>query len=266
MAHIMIDGMRMYYEEHGTPDGPPLVLLHGFTQTGDSWSNQLASFGAHYRLLVPDLRGHGRTENPGGLAAMNHRQFARDIIALCHALGVERAAFCGESTGAMLLLSLALAAPPLAAVCVLAGGTYFYGAEVRAFLQQQTPDTLDDDWRAFVQIAHTALGPDHWRSVIEAFHGLNAHAHSEDFPEAEELRGIDAPILIVHGDRDPLFPVEVPTGLYHLLPHAELCLLPNTGHVPPEERPDWFNAIVLEFLARRYVGNVASTLDIPGTT
>ena len=62
---ITIDGMRMYYEEHGTPDGPPLVLLHGFTGTGDFWSNQLTAFGAHYRLLVPDLRGHGRTDNPG---------------------------------------------------------------------------------------------------------------------------------------------------------------------------------------------------------
>src|SRR5262249_15561522 len=108
MTSITLDGMRMYYEEHGAPNGPPLVLLHGFTQTGDFWRKQLATFGAHYRLLIPDLRGHGRTANPGGTAAMNHRQFARDIIALCRALQVEEAAFCGESTGAMLQLSLAL--------------------------------------------------------------------------------------------------------------------------------------------------------------
>src|SRR5688500_3745461 len=101
----------MYYEEHGKADGPTLVLHHGFIQTGASWTHQLAAFGAHYRLLVPDLRGHGRTDNPGGADAMNHRQFARDIIALCRDLGVERAAFCGESTGAMLQLTLALEAP-----------------------------------------------------------------------------------------------------------------------------------------------------------
>ena len=89
MAYIMIGDMRMYYKEYGIPEGPPLLLLHGFLQTGAFWVNQLDDFGTHYRLLVPDLRGHGRTDNPDGIAAMNIRQFARDIIALCHALGVE---------------------------------------------------------------------------------------------------------------------------------------------------------------------------------
>ena len=87
--------------------------------------------------------------------------------------------------------------------------------------------------------------------VGEAFIALGTHAHGEDFPEAEELRGIAAPTLIVHGDRDWFFPVAVPTELYRLLPDAELCLLPNTGHVPPVERTEWFNAIVSDFLGRR---------------
>ena len=188
---------------------------------------------------------------------MNHRQFARDIIALCRALGIEQAAFCGESTGAMLQLSLALEAPDLAAACILAGGTYYYGDDVRSTLQRITPDMVDEGGRAFLQTIHTALGPDHWRSVIQAFHDLHAHAHADDFPEAEELGRIGTPVLIVHGDRDHFFPVEVPTGLYRLLPNAELCLLPNTGHGPPDERPDWFNAIALDFLARRYRENLS---------
>ena len=257
MAYIALDGMRMYYEEHGSPHGPPLVLLHGFIQTGAFWTHQLAAFGAHYRLLVPDLRGHGRTDNPGGTAAMNHRQFARDIIALCCALGVDQAAFCGESTGAMLQLSLALEAPDLARACILAGGTYYYGDELRAWWREQSPDTVftgEEKVRA-LRARHAAFGPDHWRTVTEAWIALCAHAHSEDFPEAEELRAIRAPVLIVHGDRDRFFPVEVPAGLYRLLPDAELCLLPNTGHAPPAERPDWFNAIVLDFLARHYADN-----------
>lgn len=266
MAMIMVDGMRVYYEEHGLPDGPPLMLLHGFTQTGDFWVNQLDAFGVHYRLLVPDLRGHGRTDNPGGRAMMNFRQFARDIIALCHALGVSRTAFCGESAGAMVQLSLALYAPDLVAACIMAAGTYhLLGDDVRAFLLQLAPDTIDDEWRAQLQRVHTALGPDHWRSVIEAHHDNGIQTHAENFPEAEELSGIKAPVLIVQGDRDPAFPVEVPTSLYRLLSEAELCLLPNTSHWPPEEHPDWFNAIVLDFLARRYVENVPKSLDVAAT-
>ena len=253
MAFVMIDDMRMYYVEHGRPDGLPLMLLHGFTATGDFWANQLPTFGTHCRLIVPDLRSHGRTDNPGGGAVMNHRQFARDIIALCRALQIERTAFCGESTGAMLLLSLALYAPTLPAAIILAGGTHYFGEECIAFQRQVSPETIDEGWRVYVQSAHTALGPDHWRSVITAFHDLHAHARDEDFPEANELRGITAPVLIVHGDRDPFFPVEMPSELYRLLPKAEFCVLPNTGHTPPEEHPGWFNDIALDFLARHYL-------------
>ena len=49
----------------------------------------MALFGERYRLLVPDLRGHGQTDNPGGRAAMNHRQFGRDVAGFCRALGIE---------------------------------------------------------------------------------------------------------------------------------------------------------------------------------
>lgn len=253
MPYLAVGDLRMFYEEHGRRDGLPLVLLHGFSGTGAMWAAQLAAFGERYRLLVPDLRGHGRTDNPGGLATMNHRQFGRDIAAFCRALGVERAIFCGESTGAMLLLTLGLEAPELAAALVLAGGTFFYGPELRAWWRTQTPESLIAGTAdpAERRARHSALGPDGWRKVGEAFIAIGTHAHGEDFPEAEELRGIAAPTLIVHGDRDWFFPVAVPTELYRLLPDAELCLLPKTGHVPPVERPEWFNAIVLDFLGRR---------------
>jgi pimeloyl-ACP methyl ester carboxylesterase len=150
----------------------------------------------------------------------------------------------------MLQLTLALEAPELVRAHILAGGTYFYSAELRDWWRQQTPETSVSD-RAAAQRRHTVLGPEHWRYVAEAFIALGTHAHGEDFPEPEELRAISAPTLIIHGDRDRSFPIEVPGELYRLLPDAELCILPSTGHVPPVERPEWFNAILLDFLARR---------------
>jgi pimeloyl-ACP methyl ester carboxylesterase len=250
MPHVMVNGLSMYFEEHGHSSGDPLVLLHGFTVTGDYWSRQVPVFGEHYRLIVPDLRGHGRTDNPGGLAAMNHRQFARDIIALCQSLDIGRAIFCGESTGAMLLLTLALEAPEIPRALVLAGGTFVYGDELRAWWRTQTPETIFED-AGQARRRHVAMGPDHWRLCGEAFIALGTHAHADDFPEPEDLAGIAAPTLIVHGDRDPMFPVDVPAGLYRLLPDAELCILPRVAHHPPRERPDWFNQIALDFLSRR---------------
>jgi pimeloyl-ACP methyl ester carboxylesterase len=252
MPYAAVNHLKMYYEEHGKPSGPPLVLLHGFSSTGDSWREQIEAFGARYRLIIPDLRGHGRTDNPGGLARMNHRQFARDAVALCGALGLAPAIFCGQSSGAMQLLSLALEAPDLARALVLSGCTHYYSAELRAWWREQTPESwVPPERRPAMAASHTALGPNHWRVVVGAWIALGEHAHADDFPERVELRDIRAPTLIVHGDRDRFFPAEVPLELYRLLPDAELCLLPNTGHGPPRERPDWFNSIVLDFLTRR---------------
>jgi pimeloyl-ACP methyl ester carboxylesterase len=260
MAYALLAGMRMYYEEAGRADGPPLVLLHGFTGTGArEWNQHLAPLGERYRLIVPDLRGHGRTDNPGGSAAMNHRQFARDIASLCDSLGVDRSAFCGQSSGSMLLLSLALSAPALAGACVFGAGTYFFGEEVRSWQRSQTPESLvearfpgNSSALQEFKAAHTALGPEHWRVVLAAWLGLAENAHSDDFPEAEELAAIDVPFLVLHGDRDRFFPVEVPTTLYGSLPDSELCILPQTGHGIPSERPSWFDEIALDFLERRY--------------
>jgi pimeloyl-ACP methyl ester carboxylesterase len=252
MTFVMIDNMRMYYTEHGKPLGPPLFLLHGFTGNGDSWASQLPAFGESYRLIIPDLRGHGRTDNPGGIPSMNHRQFAHDVIGLCQSLKIERAAFCGQSTGAMLLLSLAVYAPTLPVATIHSGGTHYFGKECVAMLRKLSPETIHPEWRAYMQTAHTALGPDHWRSLIMAFHNLHTHDRLEDFPDSAELQAITTPVLLIHGDRDDLFPVEMPQELYGLLANAELCILPNTNHVPPEEHPGWFNEITLDFLARHY--------------
>jgi pimeloyl-ACP methyl ester carboxylesterase len=186
---------------------------------------------------------------------MNHRQFARDVIAFCRALGVARAAFCGQSSGGMLLLTLALEAPDLAAALVLSGVTHRLNPsdEVRARNARLTPDDFlrESDDPGKLVARHSPQGPDAWRAVVAAFYAVSSHAPGEDFPEPEALRGIAAPTLIVHGDRDPFFPVAIPAELYGLLPDAELCILPRTGHGPPMERPAWFNPIALDFLARR---------------
>jgi pimeloyl-ACP methyl ester carboxylesterase len=255
VPRVRVNDLSLYYETHGVPDGPPLVLLHGFMSTGASWSEQLGALGERYRLVVPDWRGHGRTANAAGLGAMTHRQFGRDVIGLCRALGLERAVFCGHSSGAMLLLTLGLEAPDLARAMILSGGTYFFADELRAWWRTQTPETVADAARReALRAVHTAEGPDHWRTVVGAWLALADHAHGDDFPEQESLRRLETPVLLVHGDRDRFFPVEVPARLYGLLPDAELCLLPRTGHGPPRERAAWFNAIVLDFLARRATG------------
>ena len=253
MAYVRVNDVTMYYEQHGVPRGPTMVLLHGFNATGARvWQRQIPRFAERYRVLVPDWRGHGRTDNPGGPAAMNHRQFARDAAAFCRELDVQRAIFWGSSSGAMQLLSLALDEPHLAHALVLCACSHYYPDALRAMWRTLTPEAwVPEERRAQLRELHTALGPDHWRQVVGAWIALGAHAHTDDFPEKEALRGITAPTLIVHGDRDQFFPVEMPVELYRLLPDAELCILPRTGHGVVGQHPELVGTLVESFLAGR---------------
>ena len=79
-----------------------------------------------------------------------------------------------------------------------------------------------------------------------------SHPHDADFPAEDELTRIEAPILLVHGDRDATIPVERADKFRHLLRDADLCVLPNAGHDPPAEQPSLFNAVALDFLGRHY--------------
>ena len=259
MAFITVADVQMFYEDLGKPDGLPIIMLHGFTGTGRAdWIHQIDVFGSGFRLILPDLRGHGRSSNPGGRSAMNHRQFASDVALLCDGLGIERAAFLGESTGSMLQLSLALNRPDLVAAAVLAGASYFWSEDHRASLRTRSVDELAEEWfpesEALTQFTamHTSLGSDHWRVVLEDFIGLFSHDHGEDFPDEAELGNIRAPVLLVHGDRDHNFAPEIACQLYRKLAHAELCVLPNTGHWPSREQPRVFNLLAEDFLARTY--------------
>ena len=253
MPYLPINDLTLYYEEHGSPQADALVLLHGFNGTGDRvWRRFIPSFADRWRLIVPDYRGHGRTNNPGGPEAMNHRQFARDAAALCRALEIERAVFWGSSSGAMQLLTLALEEPALVRALVLCAGSHYYPDALREMWRTLTPEAwVSEERRAALQEIHTALGPDHWRQVVGAWIALGRHPHSSDFPESEELRAIAAPTLIVHGDRDQFFPAEMPLELHRLIPGSELCILPNTGHGALSQHPDVITTLVQDFLSRR---------------
>ena len=75
---MTVNEMQMYYEIYG--EGSPLVLPHGFTQTGAFWQPYIAALAEHFKLIVPDLRGHGRSTNP--THPFTHRQAALNIFAL----------------------------------------------------------------------------------------------------------------------------------------------------------------------------------------
>ncbi|HSM05399.1 MAG TPA: alpha/beta hydrolase [Longimicrobiales bacterium] len=241
-----VNGVTLAYRSIG--QGDPLVLLHGFTQTGATWEPLLADLSSRYRVIVPDLRGHGQSTNPSG--AFSHRESAEDIFGLLDELGVGRFRAIGISSGGMTLLHMATADPPRVEAMVLIGATSYFPEEARAIQRQSHPDSVP-------QAQLDQLGASHSRGVVQAralleqFHGMAWSYEDMDFTPPL-LSTISAETLIVHGDRDRFFPVAIPVEQYGAIPDSYLWIVPNGPHVPlmqsPEDRT-YFARRVLSFFA-----------------
>jgi pimeloyl-ACP methyl ester carboxylesterase len=242
-----INDMQMYYEVHG--DGPPLVLLHGFFRSTLVWQPYMADLAAQFRLIVVDLRGHGRSTNPAN--QFTHRQSALDIFALLDQLNIDRFQAMGISSGGMTLLHMATQQPDRVEAMVLIGATIYFGPETRAIQRQRTVESLTDaDWE---QLRHYHLhGDEQIRALVKQFHDF-AESYDDMNFTAPYLSTIRARTLIVHGDRDVHFPVSIPVAMYAAIPNSYLWIVPNGGHVPIEHaRAKPFTLTALEFLQGKW--------------
>jgi pimeloyl-ACP methyl ester carboxylesterase len=222
-----INGCQLHFDLRG--DGEPLLLLHGGTGIAADW-NLIFTAGdpAGYRIIAPDLRGHGRSSNPSGEFSI--RQVARDVFALLDHLGVARVKAIGLSLGAKTLLHMATQQPTRIEAMVIVSATPYFPAPARAAMAQLSVDAFSDsDWNA--QRQRHVRGDDQIRMLFGHIRGLKDH-HDDMAFTPPLLATIAARTLIVHGDRDPLYPVELALDMYRAIPASALWVVPNGGHGP----------------------------------
>src|SRR5437868_5050707 len=118
-AFLAVNGLRMYVAEQG--QGDPLLLVHGGVVDSGMWRPHLPAFAAQFRVIMPDSRGHGRTDHPGG--PITYQMMADDVVALIRTLHLERPVVCGYSDGGQIALDLAVRYPDVARAVVVAGAT-----------------------------------------------------------------------------------------------------------------------------------------------
>jgi pimeloyl-ACP methyl ester carboxylesterase len=224
---IEVNGFQLYYDERG--DGEPLLLLHGGTGTGDDWKAVFAAGDpAGFRVIVPDLRGHGRSTNPS--LAFTFRQAAHDMFALLDHLDIQRVKAIGLSMGAKTLLHMATLQPDRVDAMVLVSATPYFPAQARAAMAELSIDAFSDaDWAA--QRQRHVHGDDQIRLLFDQMRGLKDSYDDMAFTPPK-LATIAARTLIVHGDRDPLYPVELALEMYRAIPAPALWIVPNGGHGP----------------------------------
>jgi pimeloyl-ACP methyl ester carboxylesterase len=249
-TYLDAGGVHTYYEVAG--QGEPLLLLHGGFSTIESWGAQVPALAEHYRVYLPERRGHGRTpdvDGPTGFDIM-----ARDTIAFMEALEISSAYIVGWSDGGNVGLEIALVRPDLVGKLVIIGaGDDFdvmqpdgpkYTAELRAQAEHLTPDALPPMLReAYEQLSPD--GPDHFPIVFDK---LIAAWRSGPGHALNDLASIAAPTLVLVGD-DDIITVDHAAAIQREIPGAQLAVVPGTDPLLQYEKPDLVNRILLDFLA-----------------
>jgi pimeloyl-ACP methyl ester carboxylesterase len=223
---IAVNGMDMYYQLYGT--GEPLVLLHGGGGAGLNWNLIFKELPTGFHLVVPDLRGHGRSTNPSG--QFTFRQAALDVFALLDYLKIGRFKAVGVSLGAKTLLHVATQQPTRAEAMVLVSATPYFPEQARAIMRQVSPDNRTEaEWQQMRE--WHKHGDEQIRAVWQMSNALKDSYDDMNFTPPL-LSTITARTLIVHGDRDPLYPMDMAIQLYTSIPRSYLWVIPNGDHGP----------------------------------
>ncbi len=221
---VDLRGIQQYYRIYGS--GPPLLLLHGLTNTWRVWQPFLPALAADHRLIVPDLRGRGRTANTEG--ELKASQVAQDMFALLDSLKIDRANVAGFSFGGHVALRMATQQPSRIAAMISIVGAHRLPPASRKYHEENIHAPLEHDWWLNEVKTWHPRGEDQLREVTAL--GLTG-ALDDDFTMSDAaLATIRARTLIIQGDRDEVFPLEVPVELARKIRGSQLWIVPNATH------------------------------------
>jgi len=257
----------MYYLEVGS--GEPLVLIMGFGGDHTAWALQMAAFSARYRVIAFDNRGVGRTDAPDH--AYTTGMMAGDALGLMDALDIEHAHVLGVSMGGMIAQELALRHPErvrsLHLACTFARPDAYVLAlnaawrEIRIGLGREatlrtldlwlfSPSTYAERPELIEALLQNALASPYPQSLVGFLRQGEAVAAHDAL---ERLPAIRCPTLVSVADDDILVPPRFAREIAARVPGAELRMVATAGHGYFLERPDVFNDLSLDFLARSSV-------------
>jgi pimeloyl-ACP methyl ester carboxylesterase len=238
------NGATIFTTAFGRKDAPPLLALSGWIGTWEDWADTFSVLSeGNWRLIGYDHRGSGATSSP--LASITFDNLVDDVFAVLDAHGVERCVLAAMSMGTTVALAAARRQPERFAGLVIVNGAYFRATPLAqdpfyAGLQHHYAATLDRF--AALCVPEPDGGPVlRWGRQILDRASAEAALRLYEIGAAVDLRPevahIDLPALVIHGDADPLVPVESSQWLAATLPNGALTVVPGAGHVPIMTRP-----------------------------
>lgn len=263
---VDVGGRRLAYEEVAPPDPEGTVLLLcGIGAKRQGWYKQLPVLGRRFRTLALDYRDVGDSDPAAGPYTI--AELADDVAGLAGELGIERASLVGVSMGGFIALELALRRPELVGKLILvvtsAGGPTHVSTSPEIMRLLMPGDEQVETGAGARRVCAAVAGPgfaEREPEEIEAFVAIaryrpmtrDAYLRQLEACRAHDvsdrLEQIRAPTLVLHGDVDPLVPLENGRLLAERIPDAALTVYPRTGHIPEVERAGEFNRDLIRFL------------------
>jgi len=263
MPKVQVNGIELYVETHG--DGEALLLIAGFACDHSMWSQVVPALAGHYRVIVFDNRGVGRSAAPDSPYTI--RAMAGDAAALLDEIGVGQAHVAGYSMGGQIAQELTLARPGQVRSLMLLSSCARCDERNKAIMETwgELPGVVEPrlmarlllPWLysnafftrpgAVEQLLTLLLENPHPATPQGIYHQSRALG---DFDTTDRLGDIRCPTLVLVGKEDALLPVAFSQQLAQGIPGAELVVLEKAGHGLLVEAPEEVAQAMLAFLSR----------------
>jgi len=260
MPLAKVGGLRLYYELDGK--GDDLLLIHGVTGYLDTWKYVRQPLARHFRLILPDLRGHGRSDKPNLHYSID--MFAQDLVGLLDVLHIDQCIVAGHSLGGFIAQQMAVDAPErvraLILICTapkvdeeaaraqvqLIKALYGLPPEQAVRKKMEIEFVNPQKMRATPGMMELLLADEIQRQANQNVHG-RAQAAAVCFSIEGRLREIRAPTLVIQGAQDSTFPPR--WGKYYTehIRNAVLHVIKKTSHSIQLDQPESLAEAVVNF-------------------
>jgi pimeloyl-ACP methyl ester carboxylesterase len=246
MRTVSANDLDIGYELAGA--GPPLVLLHAASSTGRvDFAAQISPLATRFLVHLPDARGHGATRWDV-TAGFHAESLVDDLDAFADALDLESMHLIGFSMGGMTALGFAVRHPDRVRSLVLAGISPEREPRASVVRRLLDPDRIERDdaaWAAQLARRHDPVqGPAAWRRLVRS---VADDVATQPLLSPRDLHSVEAPSLVICGDRDPFVPVDQAWRLARQLGGGRLLVAPDCGHEVFSQRSDLVNVALESF-------------------
>jgi pimeloyl-ACP methyl ester carboxylesterase len=258
-GYAPVNGLKMYYEVHGSGGAEPLVLLHGSYMTiSNNWTGWIGELSKNRKVIAVEMQGHGRTADIN--RDFSYENLADDIAAMLDYLKIEQADLLGYSMGGGVAMQVAIRHPEKVRKVVSISAVFRHDGWVQEALDMYPQFTADMFKGSPIEAEYKKLSPtpDEFPNFVKRVIAMDLKPY--DFG-ADKLKATKAPFLFVHGDADgvrldhiaEMFRLKGEEIMGDLRPRSEsrLAVLPNTTHVTLMEKRDVIIPMANDFLGAK---------------